>query len=285
MAIVADVSDLHCNHPAGLLPIEGVETQSGNVLMPNLVQQWSWDRWLAFRDAVGEALARHGGPLHIIVNGEFVDGFHHGSTEFLSSSKVVMRAIARSTMQPLLDLEPATVHALSGTEAHSGKEGEDDEEVAASIGAVRDPRTGAATFYHLRAEFDGVRFDVKHHGPGAGQPWTAGGNALRLAARLVYDYWSDPPEERPHLALRAHVHRFADSGNQHPIRVIYSDAWQVNSVFGHKVDGGSAMRPVGGLIVHCDGNSTRRPYEVERHYWLAPRAPMLRYAGGAPCSI
>lgn len=276
MAILAVVSDLHGNHPAGLMPAEGVTLQNGNHVAPNIIQRWSWDRWMAFRDAVGEALEHDGGPLHVVVNGEICDGHHHGSTEFISASKSIMRDIGRAILRPLMELKPATLHVLRGTEVHAGAEGADDDEIAKALDAERDPATGAASFYHLRADFAGTRVDIKHHGRGASLPWTAGGNANRLAAQLIHDYYDDPPEQRPHLALRAHVHRYADSYHLHPIRAIFSDAWQLNTVYGHRIDGGSSLRPVGGLIVYCDGAPRPR---VERLHWTAPRAPMLTYGG------
>lgn len=271
--VAAIVSDLHSNHPSGLFPADGITQENGNVILPNLVQRWTWDRWVEFWRLVSETRSREGGRLFVFVLGEHVDGFHHGSTEFLSANRETMRRIGLAVMRPALALNPNGLFCLKGTEVHSGKQGEDDEQIARELGAVQDPKTGQHAFYHLRVEINGTRFDMKHHTRSASLPHTAGGNANRLAAKLVYEHYNDPETQRPHLAFRGHVHKYADSYNLHPIRVIVNDPFQMDTVFGHKIDDGAALRPIGGHIVVCDGDN----YRVERHAWAPTRTPMLTF--------
>ena len=273
--LVVIVSDLHCNSPAGLFPPGGLADLNGNHTSPNTVQRWLWDRWLRFWDVTAESV-KQAGRWHLIVNGEVVDGFHHRSTEFIFSTKTDMRALGMEVLRPALELSPTSTFIVRGTEAHSGPQGEDDEEAGRVVGGNTDPITGASSFQHLRVAVNGTPLDIKHHTRGARLPWTRGGNANRLAAQLTYEHYHDDPADRPLLAIRSHVHLYADSGALHPIRVIVTDPWQLQTAYAHKIDAGAGLSPVGGLHVWCDGPNFEVEHAEGKQWFRPKREPMLR---------
>lgn len=269
--VLAVVSDLHAGHPAGLLSPRGVVNAHGNVTAPNDVQRWAWERWEKYWDDVSEARKKVSGRLVVAVLGEFVDGFHHRSTEILTPSEGAMIQAGIDVMGPAVALKPDALVVVKGTEAHSGNEGGRDNAIAAKLGAVEDPATQQNSFYQRTISVNGTRFHLAHHVGGARLPWTKGGNANRLAAELVHSHFGDPAP--PHVAFRGHIHPNSriDSGRLHPIRVIVSYCWQLSSTFGHKIDTGGGLRPVGGDIVYCDGDH----YEIDYREWKLARDPVL----------
>ena len=149
-----------------------------------------------------------------------------------------------------------------------------DETLAREIGAEACDEDGPASWWQLRAEFGGVRFDVAHHPPGGGgrMPWTRGNFANRLAAQTFYEY-SERGEKPPHLLVRGHVHRPGDSYDAAPIRALILPSWQLSTAYGYRIGGGAL--PVGGAFVVCEG---RGEYEVCKRftewptqgYWKEP---------------
>jgi hypothetical protein len=52
----------------------------------------------------------------------------------------------------------------------------------------------------------------------------------------------------PHLAVRSHMHQFADTGSAYPTRLIQMAAWQLATAFIQRINPG-AIADVGGIIV------------------------------------
>ena len=104
------------------------------------------------------------------------------------------------------------------------------------------------SFWHLRLNVFGTRFDFQHHPSTSGNlPWTRPQAAQRLAFRI----WSEHKlreYDAPHYAFRSHRHVFSDSGDAYPVRAIITPAWQVKTAFAHKVAADS-ISDIGGLAV------------------------------------
>jgi hypothetical protein len=110
------VSDLHCGSAVGLCP-PGLENESGNLIGLNPVQEFLWDCWAnrvePFLDSVCGA-----DKVTLIVNGDCVEGLHHGGKQLISSDLGVHIEAARRVLLKL-SARAEAVHLTVGTECHT----------------------------------------------------------------------------------------------------------------------------------------------------------------------
>lgn len=260
-SVVAAIGDLHAGSTLGLCPLDGVEVDDGGRYMPNASQRQLWAWWCEYWAWFDEIASREGAARVGIVNGEFCDNFHHRTVQVISTNAATHVEAAIQCMRVPLSYGVDQWYVTKGTEAHSGGGGALDEAVARAIGAAQDPDSTKHARYHWLVRISGVVFDVAHHPQAGGGrlPWTLSSVAGREAALLGAKYYSAPEADRPHVALRSHVHRFGDSGEDHPIRVLQQGAWQFSTAFGSKIASGTDPQ-IGGRIVICRG-----PVEFEVH--------------------
>ena len=97
--------------------------------------------------------------------------------------------------------------------------------------------------------------------------------ANTLAAQIIFDYTSTG-DRPPDLALRGHIHKTPDSGDNFATRVIHTPSWQLSTGFGHRIAPGEIL-PIGAHIIECD----KGRYNVEkiiarpkrRQPWVEPK--------------
>ncbi len=246
--VVAVVGDLHCGSTLGLCPSGGVDLDDGGHYSPSKTQVWMWSLWLEYWARVREIRKQLGAKLVCVLNGEAIDGVHHGTVQIVSGHLGTQMEISRLCLSEAQRLSPDAWHVTRGTEAHSGKSAPADEAIARWLGAVPDPETGASSTYHLLMELAGVGFDITHHGRAGLRPWTRATGVNALAAELVYAYAGR--DWRPDLAIRNHNHTAADSFDNHAVRVVSNGCWQLASAFGKRIVPDSSPS-LGGIIVSC----------------------------------
>lgn len=241
-------SDHHTNSTLGLCPPE-VALDDGGMYTPSAAQSKLWDCWLEYMAAVREAI-KPGDRLHILLNGDLVDGDHHNTSQIISRNQSTQIRIAEDVLAPLLALRPKSVFIVRGTEAHVGGSAAFEEILADRIGAVRDPSTGACSWWHFQAETNGVLLDFAHHGRLGGRPWTKVSGPATLAAQIVMAS-AKHGTPIPTLAVRSHYHQWADSFDNFACRVIQLAGWQLSTAFVHRIAAG-ALPEIGGIIVACE---------------------------------
>lgn len=254
------VSDLHFGGTTALCPPYGIKLENGGLNMPNLAQKWIWARWLDFWDVV-KVSRKRGRHAVVVVNGEFVDGFHHDSTELATNSPEMMAQAALEAFSPI----GAIAHELFatlGTEAHSGKGSASDLSIARQLGARVNPATGQHAFQELDLLRGGILFDIAHHVSGGSRYTTRGNN---IKAELL-DMLIERPEVN--VVVRSHVHTFAETGrNFGPRRHgVVTPAWQLKTAFGSRVTR-QRVTQVGGIIYELQaGEFNFRPilYDVPK---------------------
>ena len=259
MAVVV-VSDLHFGSSTALCPPHGIVLEDGGRYMPNAAQKWIWSQWLAFWAVVREYRKRRVHTV-IVMNGEFIDGFHHESTQLATNSPEIMADAALESFSTVAAIAHE-LFATLGTEAHSGKGAASDRSIARQLGARVNPETGQHAFYELDLLRGGILFDIAHHVSG-GSRYTTRGNGIR--AELI-----DMLVERPevNVVVRSHVHTFAETGrNFGPRRHgVVTPAWQLKTAFGSRVTR-QRVTQVGGIIYELQaGEFNFRPilYDVPK---------------------
>ena len=254
-------SDTHCGSTIGLCPPEGVRLDDGQEVKPSKPQAWLWWCWEQVHKAAAETAKAAKGPLWTVLNGDLVDGDHHGTTQIMSRHPDAQHYIADRTFSLTKDLKPARLFVVRGTEVHTGTSGSAEEGLAKMLGAERDPETHLWSRWHLRIRVHGKLVDVQHHGKGLGRlPHTKQNGANSLAWR-VWQTHAERGLEPPALVVRSHLHQWADSFGAHrQTRALFLPSFQLKTAYVHRVaadeiaDVGAAV-----VVVEPDGRMDVRP--------------------------
>lgn len=272
---IAVVSDLHAGSSVALCP-EVVPLDDGGEYRASRPQAWLWSCWLDYWQQVRAVREEYGADLYVIFNGDLVDGDHHNTSQLLSRNPNAQASVLNSAMRVALDAKPDRLFIVRGTEAHTGQSACAEERIADGLRRDKrpiqgDPETGTASWWHLRMDVQGVRIDVTHHGRTGQREHTRGSAAVLHAHDILLSHVKagDPP---PHLCLRGHYHRFNDSHDAAPTRVITTGAWQLKTGFVHRIAADS-LADIGGLIAVIENGTLHEPRKV--HY-KAERGPIWR---------
>ena len=242
--LLAVVSDLHVGSTVAICPPGGIALEDGGRYQPNVAQVWIWDQWLRYRDILA-GYRKAGWKVVLLVNGEFVDGLHHESTQLATNSPEIMAAAAIEVMMPLVNASDV-LYATRGTEAHSGKGAASDFAIARELGAVIDPDSGQCAAYQWKIDVGGVIVDAAHHVSGGTRMTTRGNNIRAEMQDAILAGCA------PDIMIRSHVHNYADTGRMFwPKQACVTPAWQLKSAFAHRVTRLPA-REVGGVVFEIE---------------------------------
>jgi hypothetical protein len=249
--LIAVTSDLHAGSTVALCPPR-IELDDGGAYEASTAQRWLWSGWLDYWDWIARLRDDNQAELWCEFNGDLVDGNHHGTTQILTGNPTAQGLVFDRCIHEPMALDPSRIFFVRGTEAHVGVSGSAEERIA--LGLRRDgrpvegdPATGRASWWHLRMEHDGVRLDFAHHGRMGQRPWTKATGVGTLAAQIFFEH-CDNDEPYPHLAIRSHYHRTADSGDLYRTRVIQTPAWQLATSYVHKI-AAESLADVGGIAI------------------------------------
>jgi hypothetical protein len=270
------LGDTHCGSTVGLCPEEGLELDDGGWYQPNKSQIWLWHNWLDAWKRVKKMRGRKQ-KLHIVVNGDAIDGDHHRTAQIASRLTGIHIACFLESMRIPLALKPDSIHIIRGTAAHVGESGNTEEGIARALKSqgwpvVGDPDTGQMSSYWRKVTIGDVDFDVKHHGRMGRRAHTKGPYMRWYAQDICFNYMMDgvtPPD----IAIRSHFHQFADSGKIHKIktRVIALPAWQLATEYVHRV--AESMADVGLVCVSIEDG---KEYSVEPILYAPERPTQMR---------
>ena len=242
--ILVNISDLHIGSTAGLCHKEGFILEDGGLYNPSVSQFKVWEKWEEFWAKVS---AYKADEVTVVVNGEFCDGFHHNTTQVISSNVSTQIKHALKIMRPIKDIAKY-IFATKGTEAHTGSGGSTDEIVARELGCVQDKDTGEYTFQNLYLKSGPTTFDIAHH--------VRNGEHGILTEVKNSMLWGNYPT----YIIRGHVHQLFDTGQGRPVRGLVCPSWQLKTHFTHRVTR-TPVTTVGGLIFQIseDGSFLEDP--------------------------
>lgn len=248
------VSDLHCGCELGLCPSEGARRDEGGRYMPSPVQKQIWKLWEEFWRVHVPRMTRRQ-PYTVVVNGECVDGVHHGSKSQWSHNLADQAGCAVEILRPIVKRCQGRLIIIRGTEAHSGKSGEWDEWIARELKAIPN-RYGQHSRYELWKMIGSNLVHILHH---IGTTSASAYESTALYRELVEAYvdagrWNDRP---PDAIVRSHRHRHfcisVASGRGQAIAVV-TPGWQGRTPFAYKVAGSRQSQPqFGGIVLHSEG--------------------------------
>ena len=270
--VIAVVSDLHCGSTVGLHPPQDTDLDDGGTYTPSKAQRWLWDHWAAFWARTREVAK--GADLHIVCNGDAVDGDHHGTAQIVSRHPLIQYEILKACWEPILGAGPVkSFVVVRGTEVHVGPLGSAEESfgrwlAGRGIPVAKEAGTKNHSQWHFRGKYGALTVDATHHGRMGARPWTKLSGVGTLAAQIVMEY-ANEGERPPRLALRSHYHQITDTYNNFPTRVIQTPAWQLGTAYVHRI-APESLADVGGLIVTTDGPD----YDVETYLARPARSPI-----------
>ena len=254
--LLAITSDQHVCSTVGLCPPEGARYDDGGRYTPSKPQLWLWENWVSFWQGCADLRDRTKAKLICVYNGDATDGgAHHGTTQTVSDDPEVQSYLAARVFSVPRDLKPSASYMIRGTAVHVGGDSAPNETALAKhLHCTRDPDTDAWASWHLRLRVHGRLFDFQHHGRMGTRPWTRPNAVMALAAQV----WMEHAQlglEAPALAVRSHQHRWGDSHDAFPTRVIQTPAWQLKTAFIHRV-GPESIADLGGVLCLVEPDGT-----------------------------
>lgn len=273
--LLAVSSDQHAGSALAICPPEGVRLDEGGRYTPSQLNLWLWERWNEAWAEVAKLRRRHKAKLHIVFNGDLLEGRHHQTLQLIGGGHAEAQdyVIERVYSVPRR-LKPDSLIVVRGTSAHVGPSAEREESLARRWHATKDPSTGKWSWWQVGLDIHGVFVHIKHHPPGAGArvPWTEEGYYSRMA-HSIWMVYAKAGLRPPDVAFRAHLHRHVDTGPLSTTRLIITPGWQGRTEWVERL--GSEQAPSFGLsslLVFPGGR-----YEVYHHIYQAPEPVPVRF--------
>ncbi len=256
MTLILAAPDLHCGSTVGLHDDQETPRDDGGSYAASAAQLWMWTHWLSIAKRVREE-RRKGEDFFLFLPGDLVDGDHHNTTQIIDRHPGVQMDVLRRCLQPMLDLAPTGILIVRGTEAHVGKSGGVEEAMARQLSGEGYPIIKGKKFSHWKwqGEFDDVVIDVAHHGRMGQRVWTKASVANNLAATIFYEH-AALKRRWPDIALRAHFHKYVDTYDNQPVRLIQLPAFQLATAFLHKV-AADAIADVGAVLIRTEAGKAQ----------------------------
>lgn len=246
------VSDLHVGCQLGLCSPKTPHMDEGGYYHLSRAQEFVWACWEEFW---GEWVPKvtHGEPYAVAVNGDTLDGSHHGATHQWTHNLSDQRREAARILRPVVEKCEGRLYFIRGTEAHVGKSASDEEELARFLGALPN-EDGQYARHEMWVRVGRGLAHLAHH---VGTSGSMAYESSALMRELTEAYveagrWDDEP---PDWVVRSHRHRNAE------VRVLTSKgfatslttaAWQLKTPFAYRVAGARQARPqIGGTLLRC----------------------------------
>lgn len=269
--ILVPVADGHVNSQVGLCP-RRAKLDNGGTHETSTSQRALWRAWGEFWKIIDAAVEEYKADLWVVLTGDALDLNKHDGLDPICRNRAKILELAATVYEPVAK-RAARLYVVKGTEAHVGQHCELEDLLATDLSAIPDEWDGNAAHWWLPLECEGVLFDIAHHPTTAGfKEWTKNAAPSRMSVELAMQY-QDRGDKVPDVALRGHVHYFADSGIARKPRVIYLDPWSLTTAFGHRLGAGGMTRPVGGCWFLCDSGR----YEMHREWWQPKRRAVWQH--------
>jgi hypothetical protein len=250
MRNVIVVSDLHCGCRLGLCPSKPVKLDDGGTYAPSRLQKRVWSWWQEFWCEWVPRVTK-GEDYGVVVNGDAVDGVHHGSTTQISHNMGDQGAIAYEVLAPIVEKCAGRFWMVRGTEAHVGKSATEEERLAERLGAIPNV-DGQAARYDLWLEMGGRLIHFLHH---IGATGSNAYEATAVGKELVEEYneaarWG---RKSPDCIVRSHRHRHIEvrvpTDRGFAVATV-TPGWQLKTPFAWKIAGARLATPqFGGTLI------------------------------------
>lgn len=268
------VSDTHFGCRLGLCPDRPIPLDDGGTYLASDAQRHVWRYWREFWDEWVPEVTR-GEPYDVVHNGDVIDGVHHQSTTQISHNIEDQLTIAEMALAPEIAKCKAmggTYYHVRGTEAHVGKSGVYEEQLAKRLGAKPNAERQFAR-WHLWKRVGGKGGPLVHLLHHIGTTGSAAHEASAVNAELTAEYveaarWNREP---PDYIVRSHRHRSIavdlNSAKGYAAAIV-TPAWQLRTPFAWKIPGARLAEPqFGGICIRMGDEEhyyRRKVWSIER---------------------
>lgn len=222
--LVFTIADNHTNRTTGLL-YPTTRLDDGQEVRYSRPQRWLWECFTDCCTYAKEVARKNKAEIWLVLDGDIADGDAKNRTyQTITRNPATILEITQKTLQPALDISKR-VFVVRGTAAHVGNSAFHEELLANDIGAEVCPATGASTWWQLDLLAGGVLFHFQHHGTLGHDPWTVPNALNKRASKIMLAYGK---RRCPDVALQAHMHQYATSGDNYPVEVIALPSWELN---------------------------------------------------------
>ena len=258
------LSDLHCGSAAGLLGPDFVN-HKGNPVGQNAVQVFLWDCWRRAQDYIGHVT--DGDPYALVLNGDLIEGIHHGAGEVVDNKVCDHVAIAEEILEPLAK-PAARIFVVRGTECHTDN---NENTLGKILGAQRNPdmhkKRAPYAFDRLQLNLHGCECAFSHHIGTSVRDYTEA-TQLGIVLNQEMVHASRNGERAPTVVARAHRHKFGLFDNGHELALV-TPPWQAQTRHVHKVVTAVRCHP-GVVVLDWRGKERGDLPRVHRQIYDAP---------------
>jgi hypothetical protein len=247
------VSDLHIGCQLALCHPDGGRLDNGGTYKPTPAQLALWRMWQEFW---GEWVPRvtHDEPYHAVLNGDTLDGRHHGATSQWSQNLADQSRHARLILAPVAEACRARggkLYMIRGTTAHAGESGEEEERLARDLEAAANTAGQFARWDLWLSVGEGlVHFAHTIGTTNSSAHETSAINAELAAAFTDSGRWGKRP---PDIVVRSHRHRCAEIRLPHAngyATSLVTAGWQLKTPFMTRLMHGRTSEPqIGGTLI------------------------------------
>lgn len=197
-------------------------------------QRWLWECWKDAWDQVATLTLSFDETIGIFC-GDMGDlDAKRRSNQIISPSKAVILRMCADVLEPTLPLL-TRYYVIRGTMAHEGKSSWLEEAIAKDISATGGEAEGRYSWWHLRGIIAGLKVDIAHHVSMGGMPWTERNAANKLAAVIQWKYAIEKGQPLPDLAVRAHNHKYSDSGGNFKTHAMTLPCWSLITEYAYRL--------------------------------------------------
>lgn len=266
--VLVVVSDTHCGSKTGLLP-PGCRDANGAEYGLSEYQRWKWERW---QFCTGPLLNRIVGkdPFDLVINGDVIEGVHHGTTEVVDADPQQHSQIATVALGPLAE-RANRLWMVQGTECHTRAS---EDSIGKGLGAEANKESRRYSWMNLDLEYRGVTVSCTHHISASLRVWTeSSGLGLAMNSERLERLRAAHDQARVFIRSHRHVHGVYSDGHS---MLAVTPAWQGKGRHLGKVKA-EAIPAVGILVLdwrRCDEGEL--PAVYCRPYYPPARKPANR---------
>jgi hypothetical protein len=251
------LSDIHVGSTKGLLQ-PGFTTLEGNKVSLNAMQEWLWLCWEKANNFIDKQVGDE--PFALVVNGDIIEGIHHGTKEIWSPEIADQRRAAVEILKPLV-AKAAASFIVRGTECHVQNT---ESGIGEQLECVKDEQTGLHAFDRLVLELNGIRHVFRHH---IGTSVRRGLAGTQLSANLAEEQVeaANNGEKIPRVVVCSHRHKFGVYQDTNGLLVV-TPPFQGLTRFGHKVVSQARTNPGIVILDYSEKEYGELPAVVEKTF-------------------
>ena len=264
--VVAIISDMHVGSSVSVCPLKW-NLMEGGTYRASPGQKIIHRQWVKSAKKINDLRTdgKEKKRLIVILNGEPIDGNHHGTAQLITLLPKEQINMAISLLDEWLGIaefdskRDDCIYLVRGTSTH--EKGEHINQIGRDLDGVvpfrpdSSPNVKDGRYHHqkLRRTVNGVLFDIAHHGFSRGaRAWTRS-NSIRWSLMSIYLTCLKKKLPIPRYVIRSHKHYFTwDALHDDDVTIwgFLTPTWQLKTNFSYMVAANDPLNTIG--IIYFD---------------------------------